>query len=62
MKFIFVNGRRPRSESFCALCCESIGEGYLRDLVTRRSFCDHTCYLGQGRLAASAPEQRARAS
>jgi hypothetical protein len=62
MKFVLVNGRPPNPESFCALCCESIGESYLRDLSTRRSYCDHTCYLGHRRLAASAHKQRARAS
>jgi hypothetical protein len=62
MKFVLVNGRTPRPESFCAFCCESIGESYLRDLRTRSSYCDHKCYLGHCRLTASAAEQRARAS
>jgi hypothetical protein len=62
MKFVLVNGRTPRPESFCALCCESIGESYLRDLGTRHSYCDQACYLGHVRLAAFAPENRARAS
>jgi hypothetical protein len=26
MKFVVVNGRTPRTRSFCALCCESIEE------------------------------------
>src|SRR5215831_18979625 len=25
MKFVVVNGRTPRPQSFCALCCKSIG-------------------------------------
>ena len=62
MKFVLVNGRTLRPESFCALCCEPIEASYLRDLATRCSFCDHACYVGHGRLAASAPGQRARAS
>jgi len=41
-----VNGRTPRPQSFCALCCESIGETYLRGLTTRLSYCDHKCYAG----------------
>jgi hypothetical protein len=32
MKFVLVNGRTPRTQSLCALCCESIGESYLRDI------------------------------
>ena len=61
MKFVLVNGRIPNPESFCALCCKSIVESYLRDLGTRRSHCDQTCYLGHRRLAAS-HKQRASAS
>jgi hypothetical protein len=52
MKFILVNGRTPRPQSFCALCCEPIGETYLREIATRLSYCDHRCYLGQRKLAA----------
>jgi hypothetical protein len=52
MKFILVNGRTPRPESFCALCCEPIGETYLRETATRLSYCDHQCYLGHRKLAA----------
>jgi hypothetical protein len=52
MKFVLVNGRTLNPKSFCALCCESIGESYLRDLSTRCSYCDHPCYLGHRRLAA----------
>jgi hypothetical protein len=28
MKFVVVNGRTPRPQSVCALCCKSIGESY----------------------------------
>ena len=42
MKFVVVNGRTPRPQSFCALCCEPIGESYLRELTTRLSYCDHS--------------------
>src|SRR5262249_25381911 len=35
IKFVLVNGRTPRPQSFCALCCEAIGESYLRELTTR---------------------------
>jgi hypothetical protein len=52
MKFILVNGRTPRPQSFCALCCEPIGETYLRDIATRLSYCDPQCYLGPRKLAA----------
>ena len=62
MKFVLVNGRTPRPESFCALCCEAISESYLRELTTRLSYCSHECYLGHGKLAVSALTEQARAS
>jgi hypothetical protein len=52
MKFVLVNGRIPRSQPYCALCGESIGETYLREIATRLSYCDHRCYLGDRGLAA----------
>jgi len=30
MKFMLVNGRNTDPQSSCALCCEPIGETYLR--------------------------------
>jgi len=62
MKFVLVNGRTPNPPSFCALCCVSIGERYLRELTTRLSYCDHQCYLGHCKLAVQALQKRARAS
>ena len=52
MKFILVNGRIPRLRCFCSLCCEPIGETYLREIATRLSYCDHTCYVGHRKLAS----------
>ena len=62
MKFVLVNGRTPRPDSFCALCSEPIGRSYLRELGTRSSYCDHACYLGHLWVEASALKQSARAS
>jgi hypothetical protein len=62
MKFVWVNGRTPRPQSSCALCCEPIGESYLRDLTPiRSSFCDYKCYVGHGRLTVSARREFASA-
>jgi hypothetical protein len=33
MKFVVVNGRTPRQQTRCALCCEPIGKSYLRELT-----------------------------
>jgi len=53
MKFVLVNGRTPRPQSFCALCCEAIGESYLRELSTRLFYCDHKCYAGHCKIDCS---------
>jgi hypothetical protein len=58
MKFLLVNGRCPRPKSLCALCCERIGESYLRELNTRVSYCNYECYLGHCKLAFSGAQER----
>ena len=62
MKFVLANGRTPKPPSLCALCCESIGESYLRELTTHLSYCDHDCYLGHCKVAVRVLQERARAS
>jgi hypothetical protein len=62
MKFVLVNGRRPRPESCCTLCCEPIGESYLRELSTRLSYCSYACYLWDCKLDMSVLVDRAKAS
>ncbi|MEA3092644.1 MAG: hypothetical protein QOJ04_3986, partial [Caballeronia sp.] len=42
MKFVLVNGRTPNPQTFCAVCCDAIGENYLRELATGLSYCDHS--------------------
>jgi hypothetical protein len=51
MQFVLVNERSPRPESSCALCCETIGESYLRELTTRLPYCNYECYLGYCKLS-----------
>ena len=62
MQFVLVNGRSPRPESSCALCCEPIGESYLRELTTRLPYCNYECYLGYCKLSFSGRNKHARAS
>jgi hypothetical protein len=62
MKFVVVNGRSQRAQSFCAQCCKPIGQGYLRDIATRLSYCDHKCYVGDRKVAVRALEFQAKAS
>jgi hypothetical protein len=56
MKFVLVNGRAPRPQSCCAFCCQPTGNGYLRELTTRLSYCDQQCYLSHSELTARARE------
>ena len=62
MRFIMVNGRTPRSQSFCALCCEPIGVNYLREIETQLSYCDDKCYAEHCIGAVLAIENHAKAS
>jgi hypothetical protein len=62
MKFVLVNGRTPRTQSVCALCCESIGENYLRDVATRLTYCSHGCYVDHCKGPILALQYRAMAS
>jgi hypothetical protein len=61
MKFVLVNGRTPRLQSFCAVCRKPIWESYLRELTTRLSYCDGKCYAGNCKVAAPALQKHARA-
>jgi hypothetical protein len=62
MKFVLVNGRTPYPQSFCALCCEPIGESYVRELATRLAYCDRKCCLAHCKVAVPALQNHARAS
>jgi hypothetical protein len=63
VKFVLVNGRMPFRQSFCALCCEPIGEaGYLRDIQTRLCYCRAECYALKSGDAVMLPENQAKAS
>jgi hypothetical protein len=57
MRFILVNGRTPRPQSLCVLCCRPIGASYLREIETRLSYCDHHCYSDHCKKAVLALER-----
>jgi len=44
MKFILVNHRTPCGKKICTGCSRFLGPGYVRDVVTRRAYCDNDCY------------------
>lgn len=60
MEFVLVNGRTPRPQSSCVLCCEPIGDSYLREIGTRLSYCNHDCYVDHCSDAVLALENRAQ--
>ena len=59
MLFVLVNGRTLRSESSCAMCCEPIGESYLREFATRLSYCGPKCYAEHCKLGVPTPQKHA---
>jgi hypothetical protein len=62
MNFLVVNGRTPSPQSLCALCCELIGESYLREVATRLCYCDHQCYADHCDVTNQALKNYAMAS
>jgi hypothetical protein len=58
MRFIVVNGRTPKPQSLCVLCCRPIGAGYLREIGTRLSYCDRACYADHCNRAVLALDSR----
>jgi hypothetical protein len=62
MRFVLVNERSPRREAFCVSCEEPIQAGYLREIGTQLTYCNHNCYEDHCRSAFHALEGRARAS
>jgi hypothetical protein len=62
MRFILVNGRTPCPQSACALCCKPIGPTHLREIGTRLSYCDQSCYAEHCEGGVRLLEDHARAS
>jgi hypothetical protein len=62
MKFILVNGRTPRPKPVCVCCFQPIEAGYLREIGTHLTYCDHDCYADHCRSAFVLLEKQAAAS
>ena len=62
MRFVLVNGRLPRRQSFCVMCDQPIGASYLREIGTHLTYCDHNCYEDHCKSAVLLLESQARAS
>jgi hypothetical protein len=48
LRCILVNGAQLRSDPYRAACGERIGGSYVRQIGTRKIFCDFGCYQGRG--------------
>jgi len=59
-RFVLVNGRVPSSGANCALCCQTIEQGYVRELRTGLVYCNPQCFCGHDKMAFLAIEDRAR--
>jgi len=43
LRYIFVNGRTPRSQAHCASCRAPVDDSYMRDIATGAVFCNRRC-------------------
>jgi hypothetical protein len=62
VKFILVNGRTPRPQSFCVGCDQPVRASYLREIGTHLIYCDHNCYADHCKGAVLLLESQSRAS
>lgn len=62
MRFVLVNERSPRQQASCVSCDEPIGTGYLREIGTHLTYCNHDCYEDHCSSAFLVLEGRAGAS
>jgi hypothetical protein len=62
MRFVVVNERSPRRPSFCVMCDQPIEAGYLREIGTHLTYCNHDCYEGHCQSAFLILQSQARAS
>lgn len=44
LRCILVNEARLKTDTYCAACGERIGSSYVRQIGTRKTFCDFGCY------------------
>ena len=51
MRCVIVNGAKLKAEVSCAHCGRAIEDGYVRDMRSRKIYCDFDCY----RVAAGVP-------
>jgi len=59
-RFILVNDRVPRTDRQCALCGNTVDNGYVRDARTRQIYCDTQCLPGRADVTRSIIDNCAR--
>lgn len=60
MRFVIVNGRTPRGKARCAVCCEEIGDRYVREIPTGLIHCNRHHGAGYSQISEVASRFRAR--
>ena len=44
MRCILVNGAKLKADTCCCSCGTQVGDRYVREIATKRVYCDHGCY------------------
>jgi hypothetical protein len=60
MRCVVVTGARLKANTLCAYCANKIEEGYIREIGSRRIYCDYRCYCVAAETAVVALSARAR--
>lgn len=58
MRCVIVNGAQLKAETACAQCGRKIVEGYVRDMHSRKLYCDFICYAVAAGNPVRVPDQR----
>lgn len=58
MRCIIVNDANLKSDAACAHCRNKIAESYIREIGSRRIYCDYHCYEADEKVPAMAPIHR----
>jgi hypothetical protein len=62
MKYVLVNGRTPRPSTRCGMCRVPIADGYVRDIATGLSYCNHRCWVDRPHAIVPYVQKRSAAT
>jgi hypothetical protein len=60
MRCVLVNGAKLKADTCCCHCRKVIGASYVREIGSRRLFCDHDCFCSLVGTPVRVLEYRAR--